>query len=197
MPNRILRDWTQSEKMASLSDKAERFFTRLIMKADDFGCYYGNVQLLKSALYPLNEITIDDFKTCMSECEKVDLIICYVIDYKQYVKINDFRQRLRKMNSRFPLPNDRASRTIDGERRSNDSNSRPETKRSRNEVETKRNETETEGLSFFDEDYKLPYIMENEIRIYGEPYQIEKGGMSDHAIKIHCQTYNLKYPKHG
>lgn len=49
--------------------------------------------------------------------------------------------------------------------------------------------------SFFDEDYQLPYIIKNNERLYGEPYQIKEGGMSNHAIKIHCRTYNLKYPK--
>ena len=55
MPNRVLRDWTASEKMDKLSQGAEVFFTRLIMKADDYGLYYGNPKLLNSALFPLRE----------------------------------------------------------------------------------------------------------------------------------------------
>jgi hypothetical protein len=51
--------------------------------------------------------------------------------------------------------------------------------------------------TFFDFEYQLPYIIKNNERLYGEPYQIKEGGMSDHAIKIHCRTYNLKYPKDG
>lgn len=49
--------------------------------------------------------------------------------------------------------------------------------------------------TFFDEDYKLPFVIINNEKLYGEPYQIEKGGMSEIAIKQHCRTYNLKYPK--
>jgi len=41
MPNRILRDWTDSDRVNSLSAEAERLFIRLIMKADDYGRYLG------------------------------------------------------------------------------------------------------------------------------------------------------------
>jgi hypothetical protein len=49
--------------------------------------------------------------------------------------------------------------------------------------------------TFFDEDYQLEYILDEGVKIYGAPYQIKTGGMSNQAIKVHCQTYNLKYPK--
>lgn len=49
--------------------------------------------------------------------------------------------------------------------------------------------------TFFDEDYQLPFIISNNEKFYGESYQIEKGGMSEIAIKQHCRTYNLTYPK--
>ena len=57
MPNRVLRDWTNSERMDELSFEAEIFFMRLIMKADDFGGFYGNTKLLKSHLYPLKDFS--------------------------------------------------------------------------------------------------------------------------------------------
>lgn len=50
---------------------------------------------------------------------------------------------------------------------------------------------------FLDEYYNLEYTIENGERIYGAEYQRLAGGMSEHAIKIHCRTYNLKYPKDG
>ncbi|MFY7937173.1 MAG: DUF4373 domain-containing protein [Flavobacterium sp.] len=54
---------------------------------------------------------------------------------------------------------------------------------------------ENKFKTFFDEDYQLEYIIKNNERLYGAPYQIEQGGMSEVAIKQHCRTYNLKYPK--
>lgn len=128
MANRILRDWTQSENINALSESSEVFFTRLIMKVDDYGCYYGNFKLLKSALYPLREISNIDIERCLNECEENNLIIRYIVDNKQYVMIKNFGQRLRSMKNKFPLPNVSNSP-------SSDSNPPPETKR--NETETK------------------------------------------------------------
>jgi hypothetical protein len=104
MANRVLRDWTQSENVDSLSDKAEVFFVRLIMKADDYGCYYGNAKLLKSHLYPLKNVTEQSISNLIKECEKAGLILFYKVDGKEYLKIVNFGQRLRTMNSKFPQP---------------------------------------------------------------------------------------------
>jgi len=128
MPNRVLRDWTASEKMDQLSADAEVFFTRLIMKADDFGIYLGNPKLLKSALYPLRDNIKDDFIIkCIAELCGANLVIYYEVDGKKYVKIHDYGQRLRQMKSKFPEPSDGSPSIV--------SISRPETKR--NETETK------------------------------------------------------------
>lgn len=106
MPNRILRDWTKSEKVNELSPEAERFFARLIMKADDFGCYHGNTKLLRSDLFPLivDLISVDSISEWLTECKAVGLLQTYSVNSKDYVYILDFRQRLRNKVSRFPLP---------------------------------------------------------------------------------------------
>jgi hypothetical protein len=191
MANRILRDWTQSENINTLDFKSEVFFTRLIMKADDFGCFYGNFKLIKSALYPLRDILDIDLKDCILQCEKNQLIYLYVVDNKDYIRINNFGQRLRIMKSKFPQP-------LVSNPQSDDRNLPLETKRNEveteTEVETKRNEKETLE-TFFDEDYQLEYVLDEGVKIYGAPYQIKTGGMSEIAIKQHCRTYNLKYPK--
>lgn len=138
MANRILRDWTCSENIDLLSDSAEVFFTRLIMRADDFGCFHGNVKLLKSALYPLREIKDSEIQKRIDECVKAKIVTSYEIEGKKYLKINDFGQRLRTMNSKFPQPAD-IPLTIDREPLTSDRNPPPETKG--NEVE---DETEIE-----------------------------------------------------
>ena len=184
MANRILRDWTQSENINQLSEPAEVFFTRLIMKADDYGCYYGNLKLLKSALYPLREISNENLQSSINECNVCGLILLYVIDGKQFIKINNFGQRLRIMKSKFPQPNDRNSLTFDR-------NSPLETKRNEDETKMKRNETETE--IFMDEKYQLPYEIINGEKIVGSNNARKMGGMSVHAIKIHCQNIGIEY----
>ena len=81
MPNRVLRDWTNSDKINSVSVHAERFFTRLIMQADDFGRFHASPRLLSSYLFPLKDDMRDaDITRCLTECEAAGLI---VIDYVQ------------------------------------------------------------------------------------------------------------------
>lgn len=138
MANRILRDWTQSENVDMLDEKAEVFFVRLIMKADDYGCYYGNSKLLKSHLYPLKNIWEEEIENFISQCEQAKLIIVYEIENKKYLKINNFGQRLRTMNSKFPQPADICQPYAD--------NGRLETKGSRNEVEEEKNINNNENF---------------------------------------------------
>lgn len=106
MPNRILRDWTDSEKVNELNAQEERFFTRLIMKADDFGCYYAHTSLLKANLFPLllNEVREADISRWMAACQKAGLIVLYEFNSKKYLQILDFKQRLDKARAKFPLP---------------------------------------------------------------------------------------------
>lgn len=138
MPNRVLRDWTTSERMNQLSPMAEVFFTRLIMKADDYGSFHANPKLLKAALFPLRNYTDKQVSTWLMECFKIELLSSYTAEKREYLRINDFGQRLRQMRNTFPQPADN-SLTSGGQVADN---SRPETKR--NEEET---ETESEGAS--------------------------------------------------
>jgi hypothetical protein len=102
----MLRDWTGSEKVNSLSVHAERFFTRLIMKADDYGCCYADERLLKANLFPflINAIREADLLRWMAECQKAGLIVIYEHKGKKYLQIIEFGQRLRQKTNKFPLP---------------------------------------------------------------------------------------------
>jgi hypothetical protein len=131
MANRVLRDWTLSDKVNSISVHAERFFTRLIMKADDYGCFFADNRLLKANLFPLllDSIREADITRWMAECQKAGLIVIYDDKGKSYVQIVEFRQRLRTMKSRFPMPNQ--SQSIDGHLAADcqpESETKPETK---------------------------------------------------------------------
>src|SRR5688500_18392617 len=106
MPNRVLRDWTGSDKINAVTVHAERFFTRLIMKADDYGCFYADTRLLKANLFPLllDIVREADISRWMAECQKAGLIALYEVSGKKYLQIQDFRQRLDKARAKFPLP---------------------------------------------------------------------------------------------
>ena len=79
MPNRMLRPWVNSDKVNSLSVHSERFFVRLIMVVDDYGCFYADVRLLKANLFPLLLDTIReaDMIRWLAECQKAGLIVLY------------------------------------------------------------------------------------------------------------------------
>lgn len=105
MPNRMLRDCTDSESVNRLGWQAEVLFYRLIMKADDYGRYHADPQLLKSYLFPRKEIRTADIARWVAECETSGLIACYVgADGKPYAAIRNFKQRTRAKISKFPDP---------------------------------------------------------------------------------------------
>lgn len=106
MPNRMLRDWTRSDKVNIVTVHAERFFTRLIMKVDDYGCLFSDTRLLKAELFPLllDGVREADIARWMAECQKAGLIVLYEADSKKYLQIQDFRQRLDKARNKYPLP---------------------------------------------------------------------------------------------
>jgi hypothetical protein len=106
MPNRMLRDWTQSDKIDQISCEGERFFTRLIMKVDDYGSFWADTRLLKANLFPLklDKVREADMLRWMTECQKAGLIVLYEIDQKKYLQIIDFKQRLDKSKAKFPFP---------------------------------------------------------------------------------------------
>ena len=142
MANRILRDWTFSENIDALNFEAEVFFTRLIMKADDFGCFHGNVKLLKAALFPLKEIKQSVVEKMLFDCVQAGIIILYEVDSKQYIKIVDFGQRLRTMNSKFPQPDSNARTIVSNAPREVERNEEEE------EEETKKNKVASLQKSF-------------------------------------------------
>lgn len=140
MPNRILRDWTDSFIVDELDVHAERFFVRLIMKVDDFGRFSADKRLLKSQLFPLkSDIRDTDIARCLTACEKAGLITIYTVASKCYLQIENFKQTLRQKTTKYPSPDEciaDATHMI--------SNSESIASLKRNETET-RKETEEEG----------------------------------------------------
>lgn len=110
MANRVLRDFTDSERVDLLSACAERFYTRLMMKADDFGRFFEDSRLLLSNLFPLKigsdreNVSITQIEEWKNECVTAQLLTIYEVNGKKYISINNFGQRLRRMVSKFPDP---------------------------------------------------------------------------------------------
>lgn len=105
MPSRILRDWTDSLALAELSPEAERFFVRLIMKADDYGRFHGDERLLKSALFPLlADVRLSAVRSWRDECAAARLLAPYQDERgRVFLEIVNFGQQ-RRAKSKFPEP---------------------------------------------------------------------------------------------
>lgn len=114
MPNRVIRDWTTSEKVDKLTQGAETFFTRLMMKADDYGNYTANIKLINAALFPLKGYDPGKVEAWLKECIYLKLVKKYKVDGKEYINIPEFGQSLRRMKHTYPPP-DGQVRTSDGQ----------------------------------------------------------------------------------
>lgn len=110
MPNRIIKESIcTSDNINSLSLGAEILFYRLIVKADDFGCYHGNVKIIKGSCFPLKADDIKDKQLIewINELIKAGLIFMYDGDDKKpYLKLVkwDKHQQKRANKPKFPLP---------------------------------------------------------------------------------------------
>lgn len=120
MPNRYVREsWIESAAVDSLDAPAERFFLRLILKADDFGRYTANPVALKNTLYPLkDDVRATDSSRWLAACEKAGLVRCYETAKGRFLEIPKFGQRARATVSKFPGPDEvvpGACQTNDGQ----------------------------------------------------------------------------------
>lgn len=109
MPTRILRDGIlESERVDALSVDAELFYRRLMSRVDDFGRYTADPILLRANCYPrrVDKITTDQITEWLSECVVGDdpLILVYRVKGKKYLQIQNFNQRVRQSESKYPPP---------------------------------------------------------------------------------------------
>ena len=109
MPNRIIKESIcTSEDIAGLSMGAEILFYHLIVKADDYGVYFGNEQIIKNTCFPLKstEIKLKQVESWLNELVKAGLLFAYVAeDGKKYVQFTKWakHQQIRAKKSKYPL----------------------------------------------------------------------------------------------
>jgi len=106
MPNRYLREsYIESERINSLSDAAEVFWTRLLVKVDDFGRAEANPKLLRAKLYPLKleQVREATVERLLAECQKARLVRLYAVEGKQYLQMERW-EKGRASVSKYPNP---------------------------------------------------------------------------------------------
>jgi hypothetical protein len=106
MPERIRRDWCDSKAVNRLSAVDERLYSRLHMKADDYGLYDADPKRLRPALFPLllDEVREADVQRGLAACEEAGLIRRYEVAGKALLQILRFGQRLKEYKGRLPKP---------------------------------------------------------------------------------------------
>lgn len=90
-----------------LTAGAEILFYRLMVKADDFGIYYGNAKLIRSNCFPLrvDDVPADYVELWLNELVRAGLIIRYLApDGRTYLKFSKWEkhQQIRSKKSKFP-----------------------------------------------------------------------------------------------
>lgn len=103
MPNRILRDYTDSLCFDGISAEGERLFIRLLTKADDYGRFHADPRLVCAACFPLEQsIEPKHAAKWLAELEERGLIVTYHADGKHCLSVINYGQRLRNHRLKFP-----------------------------------------------------------------------------------------------
>lgn len=109
MPSRIIKESIIiSDSLSNISADAERFFWRLVVKADDFGLYYGDVRILASLCFPQKPPTEQKIRAWLAELVQEGMVGTYTAaeDGKKYLKLLNWEkcQQTRAKNSKYPEP---------------------------------------------------------------------------------------------
>lgn len=109
MSDRIIRsNILTSDPVNCLSWAGEVFYRRLMSVVDDFGRYDARPSILRANLYALKigKVSESDIVKWMNECSEAGLVRFYEVDFKQYLELLKFNQRLRQKKSKYPPPAD-------------------------------------------------------------------------------------------
>lgn len=109
MPSRIIKESIIiSESLSTISADAERFFWRLVVKADDFGLYYGDPRILASLCFPQKPPTEQKIRSWLDELIRENMVGTYTAaeDGKKYLKLLNWGkcQQTRAKSSKYPEP---------------------------------------------------------------------------------------------
>ena len=108
MSNRVLKDSIRTNpKIASLTWFEEVLFYRLIVSADDYGCYEGRAPIVKNTLFPLKDnVTNKSVENALNKLANTGLICVYEVNNIPYLFIPSWEQHqiCRAKKRRYPEP---------------------------------------------------------------------------------------------
>lgn len=107
MPSRILKESIcTSEEIDKLNSFCECFFYRLLVNCDDFGRMDGRLSIIKSKLYPLKEIRLEQIEKALQALSSAELVTRYDVNGRPFLQMKTWErhQQIRAKKSRYPAP---------------------------------------------------------------------------------------------
>lgn len=107
MPNRIIKESIRtSDSINELSWFEECLFYRLIVSCDDYGRFDGRTAIIKSACFPLKNVTNKDIEKSIDKLVAVGLVGHYKVEEKPYLQLLAWEkhQTIRAKKSKYPSP---------------------------------------------------------------------------------------------
>ena len=108
MPNRIIKESIcDSERINKLTPIEEVTFYRMLVNADDYGCFDAREAVVKSRLFPLKDtMKLSEVGKILDRLAETGLITRYTKDGKPFLCVNKWgeHQRLRVSRHKYPTP---------------------------------------------------------------------------------------------
>ena len=108
MSNRVIKESIKrSPQIDSLTWFEEVVFYRLIVSADDYGCYDGRIVVIKNELFPTKEnITSKSISDAIDKLAKVGLLCKYTVSDMPYLffPLWEKHQRVKNKRRKYPVP---------------------------------------------------------------------------------------------
>lgn len=207
MPNRIIKESIcTSEDIAGLSMGAEILFYHLMVKADDFGVYFGNEQIIKNTCFPLksSEIKLKQVESWLNELVNAGLLFAYIAeDGKKYVQFTKWskHQQIRAKKSKYPLFDSTCNQLI-----SDDGNS------CRNPIQSNPIEIQSESAQSADEiescflalwdlypkkEGKSSVSKKAKIELHKAGFDVVSSAIENYKAKIQRENRDIQYVKNG
>lgn len=111
----IKPDFFESESLSECSIAARLCFVGLWVMGDDFGNQKLNLKRLKRQIFPDDDMTLEEFKSLLSDLEKVGCIQIYEINSEVYLTVPNFNvYQTVKKPSKTNIPKPDQSSIING-----------------------------------------------------------------------------------
>ncbi len=207
MPNRIIKESIcTSEDIAGLSMGAEILFYHLMVKADDFGVYFGNEQIIKNTCFPLksSEIKLKQVESWLNELVNAGLLFAYIAeDGKKYVQFTKWskHQQIRAKKSKYPLFDSTCNQLIsdDGNSCSNPIQSNPIEIQS--ESAQSADDIESCFLALWDlypkKEGKSSVSKKAKIELHKAGFDVVSSAIENYKAKIQRENRDIQYVKNG